>query len=185
MYVTHANLLMRIPHSSGQTPHSSLEHVRPWESVPSWAHFFPFFFFFFLRFFYVYQVFPIESVVNNLPVKSRHMSSILQSRRYPGEGNGNPIPYSCLDKPMDRGVYSPQGCKRIRHDLAAKQHYFKVFTEFVTILLLFYVLGFWLWGKWDLNSPARGQTCTHCIGRWSLSHWTAREVSHILLLMPS
>ena len=29
---------------------------------------------------------------------------------------------------------------------------FKVFVEFVTILLLLYVLGFWLWGMWDLNS---------------------------------
>ena len=29
---------------------------------------------------------------------------------------------------------------------------FKVFTEFVTILLLFYVLVFWPRGMWDLNS---------------------------------
>ena len=25
--------------------------------------------------------------------------------RYPGEGNGNPFQYSCLGKPMDRGVW--------------------------------------------------------------------------------
>ena len=30
---------------------------------------------------------------------------------------------------------------------------FKVFIEFVTILLLFYVLVFWPWGMWDLSSP--------------------------------
>ena len=29
---------------------------------------------------------------------------------------------------------------------------FKVFTEFVTILFLFYVLIFWLWGMWDLTA---------------------------------
>ena len=31
----------------------------------------------------------------------------------------------------------------------------KVFSEFVTILLLFYVLVFWLRGMWDLNSGPR------------------------------
>ena len=39
---------------------------------------------------------------------------------------------------------------------------FKVFTEFVTILLLFYVLVSWLQGTWDPSSPTRDQTC---IGR--------------------
>ena len=29
---------------------------------------------------------------------------------------------------------------------------FKVFIEFVTILFLLYVLGFWPGGMWDLNS---------------------------------
>ena len=31
--------------------------------------------------------------------------------RSPGEGNGNPIQYSCPENSMDRGAYSPQGCK--------------------------------------------------------------------------
>ena len=30
--------------------------------------------------------------------------SIPGSRRSPGEGNGNPLQYSCLEKPMDRGA---------------------------------------------------------------------------------
>ena len=25
--------------------------------------------------------------------------------RYPGEGNGNPLQYSCLENPMDRGAW--------------------------------------------------------------------------------
>ena len=53
---------------------------------------------------------------------------------------------------------------------------FKVFIEFVTILLLFYVLVFWSRGMWDLSSPTRDRTRTPCIGRQSLNHWTAREV---------
>ena len=31
----------------------------------------------------------------------------------------------------------------------------KVFVEFVTILLLFYILVFWLQGTWDLSFPTR------------------------------
>ena len=59
---------------------------------------------------------------------------------------------------------------------------FKVFIEFVTILLLFYVLVFWPRGMWDPNSPTQDGTHTPCIGRWSLNHWTTREVSIFILL---
>ena len=54
---------------------------------------------------------------------------------------------------------------------------FKVFIELVTILLLFYALGFFsLQGLWDLISPTRDQTCAPYIGRQSLNHWTTREI---------
>ena len=53
---------------------------------------------------------------------------------------------------------------------------FKVLIEFVTILLLFYVLVFWLQGMWDLSSLTRDRTRTSCIGRGSLNRWTTREV---------
>ena len=36
--------------------------------------------------------------------------------RLPGEENGNPLQYSCLDNSMDRGAwlgYSPCGCKEL------------------------------------------------------------------------
>ena len=41
---------------------------------------------------------------------------IAGSGRSPGEGNGNPLKYPCLENPMDRGAwglvdYSPWGCK--------------------------------------------------------------------------
>ena len=53
---------------------------------------------------------------------------------------------------------------------------FKAFIEFVTTMLLFYVLVFWLRGTWDLSAPTRDQTHTPCIGRWNLNRWTTREV---------
>ena len=31
----------------------------------------------------------------------------------------------------------------------------KVFIEFVTVLILLYVLDFWLGGMWDLSFPTR------------------------------
>ena len=33
------------------------------------------------------------------------MCSVPGSERYPGEGNGNPLQYSCLGNPMDRGAW--------------------------------------------------------------------------------
>ena len=33
------------------------------------------------------------------------LGSILELGRYPGEGNGKPIQYSCLENPMDRGAW--------------------------------------------------------------------------------
>ena len=62
---------------------------------------------------------------------------------------------------------------------------FKFFIEFVTILLLFYVLVFCPWGMWNLNSPTRDFTHTSCIGRQSLNPWTTREVPDLEIIIPS
>ena len=61
-------------------------------------------------------------------------------------------------------------------------HFLKVFIEFVTILLLFYLSVFCLRGMWDLSTPTRDGTSTPCFGRQCLNHWTAREVLHGTLL---
>ena len=46
--------------------------------------------------------------------------SIPRSRKSPGEGNGNPLQYSCLGNSMDRGVWQAtvHGVTRVRHNLA-------------------------------------------------------------------
>ena len=36
---------------------------------------------------------------------ARDAGSIPGSGRCPGEGNGNPLQYFCLENPMDRGVW--------------------------------------------------------------------------------
>ena len=35
----------------------------------------------------------------------RDSGLIPESGRFPGEGNGNPLQYSCLENPMDRGAW--------------------------------------------------------------------------------
>ena len=43
-------------------------------------------------------------VVKNPPANG-DLGSIPGSGRSPGEGNGNPLQYSCLENPMDRGAW--------------------------------------------------------------------------------
>jgi len=40
------------------------------------------------------------------------------TRRSPGEENGNPLQYSCLENPMDRGAWwtTVHGSQRVGHD---------------------------------------------------------------------
>ena len=49
----------------------------------------------------VMQGFPGGSVVMNLPASAGELSLIPGLGRSPGEGNGNPLRYSCLGNPMD------------------------------------------------------------------------------------
>ena len=49
--------------------------------------------------------FPSGSVVKNPPINAGDESSIPGSGRSPGEGNDNPLQYSCLENPMDRGAW--------------------------------------------------------------------------------
>ena len=50
-------------------------------------------------------VFPGGSLVKNLLANSGDMGSIPGSGRSPGEGHGDPLQYSCLENPMDRGAW--------------------------------------------------------------------------------
>ena len=45
------------------------------------------------------------AVVRNPPADAGDAGSITGSGRFPGEGNGNPLQYSCLGNPMDRGAW--------------------------------------------------------------------------------
>ena len=44
------------------------------------------------------------------------LGSIPGSWRSPGEGNGNPLQYSCLENPMDRGAWWVHRSQSVRHN---------------------------------------------------------------------
>ena len=53
----------------------------------------------------LYMGFLGDSVVKNPPANTGDAGLIPGLGRSPGEGNGNPLQYSCLGNPMDKGVW--------------------------------------------------------------------------------
>ena len=63
----------------------------------------------------------IGSVIKNSPGNAGDVGEvnlIPGSGKLPGEGNGNPLQYSCLGNPMDRGAWQAtvMGSQRVGHD---------------------------------------------------------------------
>ena len=67
--------------------------------------------------------FPGGSVVKNPPANTQDAGSIPGLGRFPGEGNGYPLQYSCLGNPMDRGAWQStvHGVARARHACTSKR----------------------------------------------------------------
>ena len=49
------------------------------------------------------MLYGFSGAVKNPPANAEDAGSTLGSGRSPGEGNGNPLQYYCLENPMDRG----------------------------------------------------------------------------------
>ena len=47
----------------------------------------------------------VAQMEKNLPANAGDVGSVPGLGRSPGEGNGNPLQYSCLEKPMDREAW--------------------------------------------------------------------------------
>ena len=59
-------------------------------------------------------------MVKNLPANAGDTGSIPGWGRSSGEGNGNPLQYSCLGNSMDRGARQaicPWSCKKVGCDI--------------------------------------------------------------------
>ena len=77
------------------------------------------------------------------------------SRRTPGEGNGNPLQYSCLENPMDRGAWraTVHGVTKSWTQLSTSMHrlldiYFIIWVIINTTL--FCCLWYSSFGHWEL-----------------------------------
>ena len=66
--------------------------------------------------------FPHSSVGKESACSAGDPGSIPGLERSPGEGNGSPLQYSCLENPMDRGAWKAtvHGVTRVGHDLVTK-----------------------------------------------------------------
>ena len=56
----------------------------------------------------IYRASQVVLVVKNQPANAgdiRDVGSIIGSERFPGRGHGNPLQYSCLENPTDRGTW--------------------------------------------------------------------------------
>ena len=71
--------------------------------------------------------FPRSSVGKQSACSAGDQGLISVLGKSPGEGNGNPLQYSCLENPMDRGAWPARvhGVTRVRHDLVTKPPYIK------------------------------------------------------------
>ena len=63
-------------------------------------------------------------ISKELACNEKTQGSIPGLGKSPGEGNGNPLWYSCLDNLMDRGAWwaTVHGVARVRHDLPINHH---------------------------------------------------------------
>ena len=70
----------------------------------------------------MFKCFPGGSAVKNLPANARDVGSIPGLGRSRGEGNGNPLQYSCLENPMDKGAWQAtvHWVAGVRHNLETK-----------------------------------------------------------------
>ena len=66
--------------------------------------------------------FPYSSVGKESACSAGNPGLIPGLGRSPGEGNGNPLQYSCLENPMDRGAWQAtvHEITRVGQDLATK-----------------------------------------------------------------
>ena len=70
--------------------------------------------------------FPGGPEVKNPPADAGNLGSVPELGISSGRGNGNPLQYSCVGNPMDRGAWhaTVHGVIRVLHELATQQQQF-------------------------------------------------------------
>ena len=106
-------------------------------------------------------------VVKNSPANAgdlRDAGSIPGSERFPGEGNGNPLQYSCLEKSIDRGAWQATVHAVAQLDMTEHTHtiHFNNNSSFTEHLL---------WPRLELNTS---RTC---------NPWTTRQGNMAIFIL--
>ena len=91
----------------------------------------------------------------NLPADARDMGSIPGSGTFPAEGNGNPLQYSCLENPLDRGAWWVQsmGSQRVGADWL---HMHSVCTPTPQQPLIYFLLQIFLFWTFCVLGTTQG-----------------------------
>ena len=123
--------------------------------------------------------FPGGSVVKSMPADAGEAGSISRSRRSPGEGNGNPLQYSYLENPVDRGAWWAT-----IHGVAKSWTWLSDFCVCVVVVSFCYLLVFISLVMWsrkpvcfpglgsDLGKPMPGHQGASQWSKPSLSWWS-------------
>ena len=87
---------------------------------------------------YIYICFPGGGSDKQLSCQCRRYKRC-RSETFPGRGHGNPLPYSCLEHPMDRGVWWAKV-----HGVTKIQTWLKQFSRYAYIygLCVFWLMPF-------------------------------------------
>ena len=106
--------------------------------------------------------FPGGSHSKESACKAGDPGSIPGLGRSPGEGNGNPLQYSCLESPLDTGAWraTVHGSQRVGHNWAELTHWFIFYTPHVTNIT-WYLSFVWLTSvgmiiSRSIHGPANG-----------------------------
>ena len=113
---------------------------------------------------YILREFPNSSVGKETVCSAGDLGSIPGSGRSPGKGNGNPLQYSCLENPMDRGAWQAtvHGVARVGHNLATKPppemcwkrngyslwHAINFCSAFLLTIPIYLKIQCFIWHKW-------------------------------------
>ena len=92
--------------------------------------------------------------------------SIPGSIRSPGEGNGNPLQYSCLGNPMDRRAWWA-----IVHEVTKSKTWLSNWAHiylWINVFMLLFLQRFWLW-QWRKKLP--NLPCADVVPKYWRSLW--------------
>ena len=109
----------------------------------------------------VYLIFHIRKYIVKEVTVVWVVNTYAMARHYLEEGNGNPLQYSCLENPLDRGAWGLQsmGSQRVRHDLAIEQTLSKEQISSVVV---------YTWSNWEFVAHFTSETYASFLTIFSL-----------------